>query len=207
MPNLSKTTRDHDLIRSWAEQRGAIPSHVKTTGSAEDVGVLRFDFPGYGSEESLEPLGWEEFFEKFDKRGLALVYQDKTAEGQKSNFNKLISAGRGGGTDRSRAGSGTRTQRGHASRSRGSVKKTSSTGRTRTSATKTSTAKRTGAAKKSATRSGRAGTRASTPLHETKSGSRAGGKRSAAQKTASKRSHVSGGRKKASTKKRSSRRG
>ena len=93
MPNLSKTTRDHDVIRKWAEERGATPSHVKRTGSQDDVGVLRLDFPGYSGEGALEPISWEQFFEKFDEQNLALVYEEETAAGQKSNFNKLISAG------------------------------------------------------------------------------------------------------------------
>src|SRR5690349_10362464 len=92
MANLSRTTRDHDEIRRWAEERGGKPAHVKSTGSAEDTGILRIDFPGYSGGGSLEPISWEEFFEKFDERGLALVYQEETAGGQKSNFNKLVSA-------------------------------------------------------------------------------------------------------------------
>ena len=90
--HLSKTTKDHDEIRKWAEARGGKPSHVKRTGSKDDVGILRIDFPGYSGEGSLEPITWEEFFEKFDERNLALVYQEKTADGEQSNFNKLISA-------------------------------------------------------------------------------------------------------------------
>jgi hypothetical protein len=39
----------------------------------------------------LEEISWEEFFEKFDREKLALVYQDTTARGQKSNFNKIVS--------------------------------------------------------------------------------------------------------------------
>jgi hypothetical protein len=114
MANLSKTTRDHDEIRRWAEERGGKPAHVKRTGSAEDTGMLRIDFPGYSGEGSLEPISWEDFFEKFDESGLALVYQEETAGGQKSNFNKLVSAetvgesgGRGGRQARSRSSSST----------------------------------------------------------------------------------------------------
>jgi hypothetical protein len=90
--HLSKTTQDHEEIRKWAEARGGKPSHVKRTGSKDDVGILRIDFPGYSGEGTLEPITWEEFFEKFDERKLALVYQETTAEGERSNFNKLISA-------------------------------------------------------------------------------------------------------------------
>lgn len=86
----SRTSTDHDEIRKWAEARGAQPACVKGTGDKGDIGVLRLDFPGY-AEENLQRIGWDEFFEKFDERGLALVYQEKTAGGAVSNFNKLIS--------------------------------------------------------------------------------------------------------------------
>jgi hypothetical protein len=81
---------DHQEIRKWAEQRDAHPACVKGTGGKGDVGLLRLDFPGY-PEEKLQEISWDEFFEKFDERGLALIYQEKTAEGEVRNFNKLVS--------------------------------------------------------------------------------------------------------------------
>ncbi|HSF47702.1 MAG TPA: hypothetical protein VLA73_05005 [Burkholderiales bacterium] len=39
--------------------------------------MIRIDFPGYSGKESLEPIEWEEFFEKFEEGKLALVYQEK----------------------------------------------------------------------------------------------------------------------------------
>ena len=81
---------DHDEIRRWAEERGGQPSCVRGTGGGGDAGVLRIDFPGFSGEDSLQPISWDEFFEKFDERGLALIYQE-TTRGQKSNFNKLVS--------------------------------------------------------------------------------------------------------------------
>jgi hypothetical protein len=89
--HLSKTTTDHEEIQNWAEARGAKPACVKRTGGKGDVGLLRLDFPGYSGADSLEHISWDEFFEKFDESNLALVYQEKTAEGAQSNFNKLIS--------------------------------------------------------------------------------------------------------------------
>ena len=53
--------------------------------------MIRLDFPGYSGADSLEEIEWDQFFEKFDEQGLALLVQDKTARGQKSNFNKLVS--------------------------------------------------------------------------------------------------------------------
>jgi hypothetical protein len=88
----SKTSTDHDDIRQWAEARGGRPAVVKSTrGKGDDTGILRIDFPGYSGTGSLEEISWEEFFEKFDREKLALVYQETTARGQKSNFNKIVS--------------------------------------------------------------------------------------------------------------------
>jgi len=86
----SNLTTDHDFIRRWAEERGAKPACVRGTGSRGDIGMLRLDFPGYSGGRSLQPISWEDFFEKFEERKLALLYQDETARGQKSNFNKLV---------------------------------------------------------------------------------------------------------------------
>ncbi len=83
-------TTDHDFIRSWAEERGATPTAVKGTGGGDDPGIIRLDFPGYSGEGKLEPISWDEWFEKFDANNLALLYQEETAQGVKSNFNKIV---------------------------------------------------------------------------------------------------------------------
>jgi hypothetical protein len=87
----SRVTTDHDEIRKWAEERGAKPSAVKRTSGKDDVGIIRLDFPGYTGEGTLEEISWEQFFEKFEEAELALVVQDTTSEGERSNFNKLVS--------------------------------------------------------------------------------------------------------------------
>lgn len=92
MASHTKTTTDHDEIRRWCEERGAKPSTVARTHKGNDVGLLRIDFPGYSGEGTLEEITWEEFFDKFDRSGLAFIYQEKTADGAKSNFCKLVSA-------------------------------------------------------------------------------------------------------------------
>lgn len=91
--HLSHTTTDHEEIRRWADERGAKPAVVKSTEGKKQntIGLLRLDFPGYSGGDSLEHISWEEFFDTFDKKKLALVYQEETADGEKSNFNKLIS--------------------------------------------------------------------------------------------------------------------
>ncbi len=87
----SHTTTDHDEIQQWAEARGAKPACVKGTGKAGDIGILRLDFPGYTGEDKLQHISWDEWFEKFDDEELALLYQEETASGEQSNFNKIVS--------------------------------------------------------------------------------------------------------------------
>jgi ferritin-like metal-binding protein YciE len=88
----SNTTTDHVEIQRWAEERGGKPACVEGTGGKGDIGLLRIEFPGKpnAKDDKLVEISWDDFFEKFDERGLALVYQEQTAEGQKSNFNKLV---------------------------------------------------------------------------------------------------------------------
>ena len=89
---LSKTTQDHDEIREWAEARGGKPSEVASTERNGQTGIIRIEFPGAvnADDSALKEISWDEFFEKFDASGLALVYQEQTAEGDTSNFNRLI---------------------------------------------------------------------------------------------------------------------
>lgn len=86
----SHQTKDHDTIRRWAEERGGQPATVKRTKRGEEPGMLTIDFPGYGGGESLEHISWDEWFRKFDEKNLVFVYQETTAQGEKSNFNRLI---------------------------------------------------------------------------------------------------------------------
>jgi hypothetical protein len=90
-PGKSNITTDHDRIRKWAEERGAMPASVKGTGG-NDIGVLRLMFPGYaaGKTRSLQEISWDEFFRKFEENNLAFIYQEETSKGVKSNFNKFV---------------------------------------------------------------------------------------------------------------------
>jgi hypothetical protein len=84
----ANVTTNHEEIRRWAEERGGRPATVKSTASGEEPGVLRLDFEP--QDESLQPVPWNKFFEKFDHEGLAFLYQDRTAEGEQSRFHKFV---------------------------------------------------------------------------------------------------------------------
>ncbi|MCT2141112.1 hypothetical protein [Dietzia cinnamea] len=90
MASESTTTTDHGEIRKWVESNDGKPACVRDTGKGDDPGVLRFDFPGGAGDESLEQISWDEWFEKFDSQGLALLYQEKKASGEGSTFFKLV---------------------------------------------------------------------------------------------------------------------
>jgi hypothetical protein len=82
------TTIDHESIRRWAEERGGTPATVKETQEGGEPGILRLDFEP--RDEALEPIGWDEFFEKFDKEKLAFLHQDRTESGALSRFHKFV---------------------------------------------------------------------------------------------------------------------
>jgi hypothetical protein len=85
----TKATIDHEKIKQWAEERGGRPAAVDGTGNGDDPGILRIDFPDYTGEETLREISWEQFFDKFEREGLAFLYQDETSEGERSRFSKL----------------------------------------------------------------------------------------------------------------------
>jgi hypothetical protein len=85
MSGRSKITIDHNEIRRWIEQRGGNPSTVKATENGHP-GILRVEYQGHSGAERLEQIGWEEFFEAFDKNHLAFLYQDDV----ESRFSKFI---------------------------------------------------------------------------------------------------------------------
>lgn len=87
-PGEALATRNHEVIRRWAEERQATPATVPGTRKDGRPGVLRFDFPGYGGQE-LEHITWDEWFKSFDERNLIFIFQEHLRDGRTSNFFKL----------------------------------------------------------------------------------------------------------------------
>ena len=70
------------------EQRDGVPATVKgTEKGSEHVGILRIAFT---DDDNLEPVEWDEFFDKFDKEKLEFLYQDETQDGDTSRFFKFV---------------------------------------------------------------------------------------------------------------------
>ena len=194
----TRVLTDHEEIREWAEERGAQPARVRGTGGDGDVGMIRLDFPGYSGEESLEPISWDEWFQKFDESNLALLVQDETASGQKSNFNKLI----GRETAEQRARGVTRASRRHPERARATGARASRTGGARrATGSRTSSRSATSRASRSTGRSSRSSRSAKSA--SSRSSRSSGSRRSAVGK---KSAASAQGRQSRSTRRRSSRR-
>ncbi|HET7564225.1 MAG TPA: hypothetical protein VFJ96_04475 [Gemmatimonadaceae bacterium] len=86
-------TRDHEVIRHWADERHATPAAVPGTEHGDNAGVLRFNFPGYGGS-TLAQISWDQWFAPFDDRALVFVFQEHKADGSQSNFFHLDSPSR-----------------------------------------------------------------------------------------------------------------
>jgi hypothetical protein len=84
---MSEVTTDHQRIRTWAQRHGGKPAAVAKTHDETDVGIIRIMFPKSkrSHHDNLTEISWDEFFEEFEKRSLALVYE------QDSLFSKIVS--------------------------------------------------------------------------------------------------------------------
>jgi hypothetical protein len=88
-------TRDHGVVRRWAELRQARPatgeataSGPATSPSVNDGGAgIRFNFPGVGP---FRDITWEEWFAHFDRQELTFVYEQMTPDGTVSHRYLLV---------------------------------------------------------------------------------------------------------------------
>ncbi len=87
-PGQTLATRNHEVMRRWAEERKAQPATMPGTEHGGRPGVLRFNFPGYGGE-NLRPISWDDWFKTFDERNLVFDFQEHQKAGNISNFYRL----------------------------------------------------------------------------------------------------------------------
>ena len=81
----SLATRSPEVIKQWAEARKAVPATVPGTEHGNHLGVLRFNFPGYGGEK-LQEVSWEQWMKTFQDRQLVFLFQEHQKDGTMSNF-------------------------------------------------------------------------------------------------------------------------
>lgn len=201
----ARALTDHEDIQRWAEERGARPTCVRGTGGGDDVGMIRLDFPGYSGQDSLQSIEWDEWFQKFDENNLALLVQDETARGQKSNFNKLVSRDTAEERNEMQEDRNNRSE----GRTAGSTRR-STRGRASTRKTRSSSGSRRRAASGSSSRSSNARGRSSRTSSRSSSGqsrsTRASGRKSKTNARSTRRTSTAGRKRSGSTRESSRRR-
>lgn len=88
--STTKVTTDHNEIREWVEGRGGSPARLQSPETGETMMQLRITFPGISGDGAVKPVDWKEWFDVFENRELAFLYQDKTPDGHDSHYNKLV---------------------------------------------------------------------------------------------------------------------
>jgi hypothetical protein len=93
-PGKVVSTRDHEVIRQWAQARRAEPATGEATASGpatvdvKDGGAgIRFNFPGQGM---FRPIEWEEWFQNFDRHECAFVFDQNTPGVAPSNRYRIV---------------------------------------------------------------------------------------------------------------------
>lgn len=89
MDSEATTTIDHDIIRHWIEERDGQPAMVEETIEDGKGGILQVRFSD-GSQDELQDVEWEAFFEAFERKELAFLHQQETADGAASRFYKFV---------------------------------------------------------------------------------------------------------------------
>lgn len=96
----TRTLTDHEEIRDWAAARMGVPAfgNPPTSEGSDPELLILFGQVAYEDEdngadrpmsEAPELVGWDEWFELFDKHGLALVIA-KQQPGYLDQFHELI---------------------------------------------------------------------------------------------------------------------
>ena len=116
----SRITTDQDEIRRWAEERGARPAAAAAGESDEDPGIVCLGLPGDNGASLLEEIDWDEWFNRFHRHKLALLYQEETASGERSSFNKIVRRETAEEVEQAVGGKGRSATRHDSSKSNGS---------------------------------------------------------------------------------------
>ncbi|RIQ18319.1 hypothetical protein [Jiangella rhizosphaerae] len=92
-PGQNLVTRDHEVIRRWAESRGAVPAGTPdVTGAAVSPSTLQLAMPG--ADARADEVSWDRWFESFDRYDLRFQYREAEADGTTSTYWSLDASDR-----------------------------------------------------------------------------------------------------------------
>jgi hypothetical protein len=90
-----RKTTDHNEILGWVSNHGGQPSAIRTRDGTLGIVRLQFQHPEQMAPSTnappLEPISWDEFFEQFEQRKLALVYENELDDAAAEASAKLVS--------------------------------------------------------------------------------------------------------------------
>ncbi len=78
-------TIDHQVIRAWAQRRGARPS---TFEGDEHPWPLLFSFGA--ASTGVREISWDRFFAEFERADLAFTYRDAGPHGEVDDFHEFV---------------------------------------------------------------------------------------------------------------------
>jgi hypothetical protein len=78
-------TIDHDLIKSWAQRRAARPSRPLDEDRPWPL-LFELGRPAAGVVE----IGWDEFFEEFERANLVFSYRDEAPDGTPDDTHEFV---------------------------------------------------------------------------------------------------------------------
>ncbi len=72
-------TRDHKLIRQWADGHSAVPAEIKRLKHDGEPAILTFviGIPNAGRPD-VYPIPWESFFAQFELLKLSMAFDEET---------------------------------------------------------------------------------------------------------------------------------
>ena len=90
-PGRFSVTRDHDVIRTWAEGLHGKPAILKSGAGGNVAEALRFQVTDRLRSE-YQTTSWEEWFGYFDRADLVFIFQERADDGSVSDVFRIAPA-------------------------------------------------------------------------------------------------------------------
>lgn len=90
-PGQFFVTQDHGVIRTWAEALHGKPALLKSGAGGDVAEALRFQVTDKRQSE-YRTVGWDEWFDYFDRNDLVFIFQERTADGAVSDLFRIAPA-------------------------------------------------------------------------------------------------------------------
>jgi hypothetical protein len=91
VPGQYFVTRDHDVIRTWAEGLHGKPAMLKSRAGGDVAEALRFQVTDKRRSE-YDVVTWDEWFRAFDGADLVFIFQERADDGAVSDLFRIAPA-------------------------------------------------------------------------------------------------------------------